>query len=60
MPGRRYFSTRVMVRRKKSSPIRVGSPPCQAMLTLSVWCDSMSWRMYCSSTSSLMRNLLPG
>ena len=32
-PGLRYFSAYSTERLKKSSPIRVGSPPCQAMVT---------------------------
>jgi hypothetical protein len=32
MPGLRYFAWKVTLR-KKSNPIRVGSPPCQAKVT---------------------------
>ena len=60
IPGRRYFSTYSVARRKKSTPIRVGSPPCQAMLTCGTRCASMSWRTYCSSSSSAIRKRLPG
>ena len=58
--GRSYFSTSSIARRKKSRPMSVGSPPCQAMVTYSCCCDSMTWRMYCSSRSSSMRNFEPG
>lgn len=33
MPGRRCFSTSSIARRKKGSPMIVGSPPCQAIVT---------------------------
>ena len=48
-------------RRKKSRPIIVGSPPCQATATSGESaCASMSWRRYSSSRSSAILNLLPG
>ena len=60
IPGRRYFSTYAVARRKKSTPIIVGSPPCQAIDTNGIRCASISWRMYCSSSSSAIRKRLPG
>ena len=47
-------------RRKKSRPISVGSPPCQANVTRSVRCASISPRTYASSVASSMRNDEPG
>ena len=38
----------------------VGSPPCQAIVTVGVWCDSSSCLMYSSSRSSAIRNVEPG
>ena len=38
----------------------VGSPPCQAIMTSGVRCDSWSWRTYSSSVSSVMRGLASG
>ncbi len=60
IPGLRCFSTYSVARRKKSTPIIVGSPPCQAIVTWGTRCASISWRTYCSSSSSAIRKRLPG
>ncbi len=59
-PGGAYFFSSSTALRKKSSPMSVGSPPCQAMVTSGTWCASMVWRIYASSTSSDIRKVLPG
>ena len=41
-PGRAYFLPSSTARWKNSSPISVGSPPCQAIVTSGVRCDSTS------------------
>jgi hypothetical protein len=60
IPGRRYRSTCSVARRKKSTPIIVGSPPCQAIVTYGCRWASISSRMYRSSMSSAIRKRLPG
>ncbi len=55
-----YFFCTSTERRKKSSPIRVGSPPCQAIVTLGTRCPLIVWRMNSSITSSVIRKLLSG
>ncbi len=60
IPGRRCLSTYAVARRKKSTPIIVGSPPCQAIVTSGVRCASISWRTYSSSIASAIRKRLPG
>ena len=45
IPGLQYFCAIAMLRSKKSSPISVGSPPCQATFTSGIWCASINWRM---------------
>ena len=59
-PGRAWRRSYSRERRKKSSPMSVGSPPCQATVTSGAGpCASISWRMYSCSMSSAIRNLLP-
>ncbi len=60
IPGRRYRSCNSATRRKKSRPMSVGSPPCQANVTRSVRCASISPRTYASSVASSIRNDEPG
>lgn len=45
VPGRAYFFPYTTARRKKSSPINVGSPPCQAIVTSGPCCASINWRI---------------
>ena len=60
-PGRANCRSSSMERRKNSSPIIVGSPPCQATTTSGARaCASSNWRMYVSCRSAAIRNRLPG
>ena len=59
-PGRRTDSAVSTARRKKSTPIRVGSPPCQATVTSPSGWDPMYWRRYSPSRSSDIRKRSPG
>ena len=60
-PGAANRRSSSRVRRKKSMPIKVGSPPWNATTTSSTprWAAS-SWAMYASCTSGGIRNPLPG
>ena len=60
MPGRLYFCCRATASRNQSSPIKVGSPPCQAKVTSGTFWASMYCRVYSSSRSSGMRKSEPG
>ena len=44
-PGFLYFATSSIERLKNGSPIRVGSPPCQAILTSGFGCAASNCRM---------------
>ena len=60
-PGRAYRRSRSIARRKKSRPIIVGSPPCQATTTSGTRaCASSSCRIYVSCRSAAIRNRDPG
>jgi hypothetical protein len=60
-PRCRYCCASSTDRSKKSRPIIVGSPPCQAIVTSgTVACASTNCRTYVSSRPSAIRNRDPG